>query len=586
MRTVLIAFVIASSILLTSPCICGCATDLGNISALITQSATSESGISQKEQETAKSIQILGPPAIPFLLPLLKSQNEGVRKLTSYTLRNIDGLGEEHLDALIDSRRRGDGWIPPAIAKIGTPRAIAFLVDELKREKQTHTQLTAAFKILGEKGTPYLVELIRNNAFDEPLMRTVVFIFGELKEKAATAVEPLVEIISNKEGNLKTIEYSVLALGAIGPDAQRTTPLLMRLAQSDPAHFRETVNRSLQSMGAPQAVTALLQRLNEKHGMIDNMIVFRDIAALKENGKSAGPSLTRFLWDNDWDVRVGAARTIGYIGYTEAIPELIKLLNTNHDWRLIYVSVESLGRLQAGQAVPTLTDVSTNYWYPPVRDAAKKAILVITEGNQYGSKYHPGNFAFEFFDYMNVERADNQPAQENNGPQSSRHYRIDKDALSATQLAKLAYKVDMRPFVAVPPEEENTDFTETQVPDVGLKVTHGYLVGCSRGEWGGELVFIDSKRKVTTVLAENIVGIHRFNSEIVVVTGLAHLTFNRGCVYKIKKSPNGQWIVNKWRALPGAPRSSGILQNGNLLVKCLGGIVEILPGGEIEFVNY
>lgn len=104
-------------------------------------------------------------------------------------------------------------------------------------------------------------------------------------------------------------------------------------------------------------IANLIERLNKK----PDILVIRDIAALKENGKSAGPSLVRCLWHDDWDVRVAAASAMGYIGYAEAIPELIKLLGTDHDWRLVYVSVQSLGRLHAAEAVPALTDISTSY---------------------------------------------------------------------------------------------------------------------------------------------------------------------------------------------------------------------------------
>ena len=51
-----------------------------DIPDLIKQSATPGSGISGKEQDTAKLIQELGPDAIPYLLPLLKGNSKAVRK--------------------------------------------------------------------------------------------------------------------------------------------------------------------------------------------------------------------------------------------------------------------------------------------------------------------------------------------------------------------------------------------------------------------------------------------------------------------------------------------------------------------------
>ncbi|SPF36067.1 hypothetical protein SBDP1_1450009 [Syntrophobacter sp. SbD1] len=97
--------------------------------------------------------------------------------------------------------------------------------------------------------------------------------------------------------------------------------------------------------------------------------------------------------------------------------------------------------------------------------------------------------------------------------------------------------------------------------------------------------FINSKGKQITLLQENVKGIHKSGSDIAVVAGLAHLVSNRGFVYTVTRKADGKWQVVKWRALPGAPRSSVLLENGNLLVNCLGGNVEISTSGKMELVE-
>jgi len=333
--------------------------------------------------------------------------------------------------------------------------------------------------------------------------------------------------------------------------------------------------------GNAEDISSLIERLNNK----PDILVFRDIAALKENGRSAGPSLVRFLWDNDWDTRLGAARALGFIGYTESISDLIKLLGTDNDWRLIYVSVESLGRLHAAEAVPALTEVSTTSWYPKVREAAKKALLSITRGSQYSPKYPQNNFAFEFFEYEEIAVSPNSQIVTNEYEKQVRSHRgKEKDSLKKAQLQKLAYRVDMRPFIAAP-EPRKGDFARKQIPNAGIRLKDGYLVGSSRGEWGGELVFINSKGKKVTLLQENVSGLHKFNTDIVVVAGLAHMGSNRGFLYRVSRMPGGQWKVVKWRALPGAPHNSALLENGNLLVNCYGGNVEISTSGKMGMLE-
>ncbi|MBA3756113.1 MAG: HEAT repeat domain-containing protein [Nitrosomonas sp.] len=402
------------------------------ITRLVEQSAEPGNGITSEEIETAKAIQSLGSEAIPYLLPLLKHPNKSIRKLVSFTLRDISGLDESHLGALIETRIKGDGWIPPAIAKIGTPKAIVFLVDELRKEKQTQTQLTYAFVILGSKGVPYLVELIRNEPNDYELMESVLFIFGELKGKAESAVDPLIEIITNYKSSEQSKAYSVLALGEIGEQARRSVRVLILLAQYDPKAFTNVVNKSLQSMGTSEAVAGLVGQLNEN----PSLELFRDIASLRANGRSAGPSIVPFLRNENWDLRVVAARTIGYIGYSQAITELTDLLRTDDDWRLVYVATVSLGRLKALKAVPALTLLSETYWYPPVRKAAKESIEVITKRSENSSKPHHDNFAFEFFEYEDVGRVTSDKFQRTRVSPAF----LQDDQIGSDELVRLTYK--------------------------------------------------------------------------------------------------------------------------------------------------
>jgi hypothetical protein len=88
--------------------------------------------ISPAEQELAKQLHAYQGAAIPYLLPLLESKQAEVREFAGYVLDGQDGLTEEHLEALIAAQQRGHAYVPLAIGRIGTPRAIKFLVDDLK----------------------------------------------------------------------------------------------------------------------------------------------------------------------------------------------------------------------------------------------------------------------------------------------------------------------------------------------------------------------------------------------------------------------------------------------------------------------
>jgi HEAT repeat protein len=215
-------------------------------------------GISRHESEVSEAVKAFGESAVPELLKLLKHQNPEVRALASYTLRNAEGLKEEHLDALIESRRRGDGWIPPAIARIGSRRAIEFLVSELKREPETHTQLTWAFEVLGEKGVPYLLDQYEcGHGCDDAVLAVVTHIFSRLGERAAGAVDRLLAIAEDPQGSPAGRRGAIRALGAIGPAAEPAVPGLKAIAANDPETFGNAVNQALIEMGGPEAEEAL-----------------------------------------------------------------------------------------------------------------------------------------------------------------------------------------------------------------------------------------------------------------------------------------------------------------------------------------
>jgi len=551
------------------------AIDIKDIPNLIVRSAEAGRGITQNEQKIAEEILHCGAPAIPYLLPLLKHQNTDVRDLSSYILRDIDGLKEEHLEPLMESRLRGDGWIPPAIARIGTPKAIRFLVEELKKEKEQETQLTWAFEKLGEKGIPYLVELYQNpGEFDADLFKTVNFILGKLKDKAEAAVDPLMVVVSDNTIDKNIKVWAVDGLGQIGPKAQRSAPLLQKLASDDPLTFGKIVEKAVIHTGSPEAVNYLLKRLDEN----PKVTVFRDIAQMGVNGQTAGASLTAYLNNKDWDTRIWAARALGYIGYKQAVPDLIGILDKDDDWMLTCVAAESLGRLDAKEAISSFNNISKTHWYPPVRNAALKAIRVINGDDKYNPvPEDEKEFASHFY-AIDVKYGEAEPS---NKSINKNEIADEPDGVETAKLEELTYEKETKYY-----DVDGVHIVmKKQVPGVGLKIENGYLVGSDHGEWGGELVYIDLKGGQKLLVSTNVKGIYRMPFGILVVTGLSHGTVNRGIIFMVAKDSGGIWNAHPWKALPGAPKISALLKNGGLIVRCNGGDVVISPGGKISMLK-
>jgi hypothetical protein len=331
-----------------------------------------------------------------------------------------------------------------------------------------------------------------------------------------------------------------------------------------------------------------------------DVVALRDVAAVGTAGRAAGPEIVRLLDHPDWDIRVAAARVIGYIGYMPAANALVRILDQSSDVRLVWVAAESLGRLRASAASDVLSRLASSHWYPPVRHAASVALRNIREGTAYPVASGRHNFAFEFFAYEDMGRGtkicDSPLVAQKPEPTNRKLYvRTAKE-----QLEKLAYTTMIYSYgpavkpksldgkepriVKVTPDNivEHRN-PQIQVPHVALRVANGWLAGSDRGEWGGELKYIDDKGIKQEVLNGNVEDVYELGSHIVAVTGLAHMSMNHGMIFQVARRADGTWTATPWRALPGAPRSSWLVGAGELLVNVdEGGSILISADGSMR----
>ncbi len=545
--------------------------------ARIPQVARGLSNVAPEETALAEQIQRFGPEAVPKMVQLLSAKDDHVRFFAGYVLRGLDGIPESDLDMLIAAHKRGDGWIPPAIGRIGSPRAVAYLISDIRLHPETQTQVTWALKIAGKRAAIPLAQIFRDrDKIHRDLLAVIEQVFSDMGGDAAPAVPTLVEIAQDKSVRSENRRGAVLALGSIGSPAAGAVPALKTLAESEPGVFSKAVASAIVGIGTPDAVAVFLPILRSK----PDEIVLRDLAALRENGRTAGPAVVALFNDPNWDVRVAAARTLGYIGYAEGTDELRKCLHNPDDWRAVYVAAESLGRLKAQSAVPELEAVARGHWFPAVRRCAQKAIGVIRGTDSFESRWAPGNFAFEYFAYWHAGESD-EPEVNVHTEAVQPHFVAEPDALSSAELQKVPYEVEIVGY-----DEKGRHVTvETARPHCGLRCADGLLLGGDRGEWGGELAFRDGKGMTRVLLSQNVEGIHSMPFGILATCGLAHLTLNSGYLYIIGRMPDGAPYAKLWKVLPGAPERSGKLTNGDLFVACYGGNIVVSPEGEIRMAQ-
>jgi HEAT repeat protein len=550
--------------------------------------------IDDREEALARALRRYGKAAIPSLIGLLASTQPETRKMAAYTLNDIDGLAPTDLPLLLRALDAGERRVAPAVATIGTPEAIAALYSALKTRPQDW-QLPFAFKRLGRKSVPTLMAAFncRDGASnpvdpfvrvscDPTLLKAIACIFEELGPDGSDAVPRLCQIARDKRLTVLLRLVAIKALGAIGPSAASTAPALQEIARRDRATFGEPVEVALFGMKVPAAGKILAAKLTRAPDD-EFPLLLRDLAELGAGCQPAAKQVLALLGNPDWEVRVAAARALGYFGDRRAMEPLVGALDNVEDWQLSYVTAESLGRLADARADGALAALERDHWYPPVRESARKARAAIAGRESYVSQWHPSNFAFEFFDFQHAGR-DVKPCHP--GDRSARSVFLPDDDLRRALAEKMTYDSIVVGYVGGPggrPERHETP--RKQVPNAALQVPDGWLLGGDRGEWGGELVFLDRGGRQTTLVDGNIDGVARLGTRIVAVGGLAHLTSNRGLAYEVARDAKGRWSARPWRVLPGAPWGSARRLDGSWLLDTNGGTVVLAPDGALTMAT-
>lgn len=519
--------------------------------------------------------------AVPALVEMLADPDERLADLAAKGLRDAESIDPIYLDAVKAGLDRGLDWLPPALGRMADDEAAAeavarFLVSESAPENQE----AYAVELSGGRAIPYIVDAARcSKACGERDHYYLAHVLAEMKPHRALAAPGLMSIAEDDTSSEQVAGGALRMIAALQADGFPLESRLLALRARKPLLIAD-VDEALVGIGSTQAGATFARRLRDA----PDISLLRDLAKTGVAGNSAGPALLELLNHPDWDIRIGAARAIGYVEYAAGADALVPLLEEPGDVRLNWVAAQSLGSLRAPKATTALQRVAQTHWFPPVRDAARQALSGVgpSDGRSAEGERSDFTFAVAFYEYQatanELAACKKTAISVLREPRESK-LRIDNDA---EQLAKMGYAATVLSYGEAEPVPQGAGApkvieltpnnivehrsTVSQVPSVALRVDGGWLAGSDRGEWGGELVFLGDDGVNQTILDENIKDIYRLGPRIVVVTGLAHLMMSKGMLYEITRSDVGKWKARRWRSLPGAPRTSGLVSSGELLV--------------------
>lgn len=561
------------------------------------QASSSKRGLDAEDDALIEKLLSFGPDIVPALVDMLADPNEAAAELAGYVLRATKHLDRRFLPQIKAGLDRGLGWLPPALCRMEGDDVAREVVSRFVVSRSApNNQEAYALKVCGRRAIAPMVEAARcAKSCPADMHANLAAVLADMKEMRAEAVPGLLAIARDASVANEVAAGALQMISAMGSDGRSLEPELLQLRAQRPA-LTVAIDEVLVAIGSAESGQIFLERL----AINPHSVTLRDLAQAGVAGVRAGPAVVKLFDSEDWNLRVVAARTLGFIGYAEAADALIRRLDDATDVRLSWVAADSLGRLQSQAALPALRTTAATHWYPPVRSAAAKAVEHIEQRKSYESRFHRDNFAFEFFNFEHLgqDQASCSKPLPKLKPEPKRR-KLYTDHASA-KLERLAFETVVIGYGPAAPPEPKADGKDEvieltpdnivehrtptrQVPGLALRVDGGWLAGSNRGEWGGELVFIADNGSVDVLLDENVEDIHVLGDQIIALTGLAHLSSNRGLVHIVSRDESGHWSARPWRALPGAPARSWPVKTGEVLIDVAsGGTLLLHPNGSFR----
>lgn len=509
---------------------------------------------------------------VEVLLPLLQHEQDGVAHLAGFIIRMCDdGVVPEQLEALKKGYQKGAAWLPYAIASVQSDQAIEFLADEFRKNPQTGGQVDAALASLGEKAAPVLLAgFERAEMKEEAYFHGLEEIFRGMYGKGKTVVPRLLEMAESEKLEAERRRCAVQLLIAADRPSDEVLSRLKTLATREPHFFAEVVESAILAGGTPEAAVILADYVDK-----GNTHCIRNIAHLGANGRTVGPRVARWLDNEDWEVRVDVAYTLGAIGYTGGRQTLEKLLPAYHDWRLACATSQALVSLDSKESIPVLSTTARSHWHPLARKKAAEGVEIL-EG-----KRNDGDIK-EYLEPVvsSSVQATSFPPEKLVG------------VLPRTEV--VGSRESFEDFEKHHPEQARkflklrTWNGEGKLKYFGSMLSYpvkgGVFLGGEAGEWVGGFAFLPDKGEGAMLLKANVCNMEKWKGKLLVAEGICHLIMNTGMVHEIRMDGHKAKTV-PWFVLPSCPTSMWVSSKDQLVVKCLGGTVVFTDPETIEFYS-
>ena len=113
------------------------------------------------------------------------------------------------------------------------------------------------------------------------------------------------------------------------------------------------------------------------------------------------------------------------------------------------------------------------------------------------------------------------------------------------------------------------------------RASSDWLIGFNGGEFGGGLWWTSPDGKRTKLMTgENVQAFIQRGKDVLVLTGLAHMTYDQGTAY-LFRSTNEDGEIIRIADLDSAPSAALLENNGSVLIAVSNGVVTLRPNGSV-----
>jgi HEAT repeat protein len=444
----------------------------------------------------AVRLEQFGQPAKRELLKRAVGEDRGWRNLSGAILMHWQSFEPADVPALIAAlHKEPGGWIARPLGQIGTLEALNALAEDA-RLHGAESQSGYALSHIGDRVFPYLLPLLS----DDKQWHEAASILRDMKSNAANGLDAWLAIALDTAKPERDRVGALRGIGILGSSAKEVAPRIRPLLSINDGYgpIPETAKKVLAAMGdetmASETVLACEASTDPFEGSFESTTCLERAAVYGDAiFPYANLILTTFTYSRTGIDRANGASVLGFISYSPARQRLLDLLQDT-DWRVVYAAARSLGWLGAREAVPELTVVARTHWLGDVRNEAAKVVSELQAPTGAESLRSASAGTLEFPPRVPLE----------------------VDATYAPDIApcesgKWAWKG--REF------REPGDASETFHIEASGGLPAGTLIGRDSGEWGGEVKWQSAPAKPLLVVDGNVEGIQPSRNGAIAVIG-------------------------------------------------------------------